>query len=75
MAKQHDLDSEISAFLHPAHLYSREEVLPRPSPVPASPGVYGWWFQGLPPLVDARGCARCNDRRLLYVGISPRPPL
>lgn len=74
MARRGELDSEIATFLHPAHLYSQEDVLDRPSRVPASPGVYGWWFRGLPPLVDARGCATCNGLPLLYIGISPKRP-
>lgn len=52
-------------------LYSREEVLRRPNPVPRSQGLYVWFFRDLPgeaPVVNARkreGCA------LLYTGISP----
>ena len=55
-------------------MYSRQEVLARPSPVPAAGGVYGWWFRRLPPLVDARDCHLHGDLRLLYAGISPRQP-
>jgi hypothetical protein len=75
MARQGKLDSEIHAFLHPAHLYSRQEVLDRPSPIPASPGVYGWWFRRLPAPMNIKGCATHNGLPLLYIGISPsRPP-
>jgi hypothetical protein len=66
--------AEVSGFLNPRRLYSRQEVLARPSPVPAAGGVYGWWFRRLPPLVDARGCHRHGERTLLYAGISPRQP-
>jgi hypothetical protein len=70
-----ELGSEIAAFLNPAHLHSRQEVLARPSPVPAADGVYGWWFRRLPAPIDTRGCARHHGRTLLYIGISPsRPP-
>jgi hypothetical protein len=73
MARQDEL--EIAAFLHPTHLYSREQVLAGPSPVPASPGVYGWWFRNLPAPVDIQGCIRNGGLPLLYIGISPsRPP-
>jgi len=76
MARQAKLDGEIATFLHPTHLYSQQEVLTRPSPVPASPGVYGWWFRGLPGPVDIQGCATRDGLPLLYIGISPsRPPI
>jgi hypothetical protein len=66
--------AEISGFLSPRRAYSRQEVLARPSPVPAAGGVYGWWFGRLPPLVDARDCHRHGNLILLYAGISPRQP-
>jgi hypothetical protein len=68
-------DNEIGAFLNPAQLYSRQEVLDRPSPVPACAGVYGWWFGDLPDArIDSRECIHQHGRTLLYVGISPSPP-
>ncbi|MBA6439779.1 GIY-YIG nuclease family protein [Streptomyces sp. GMR22] len=49
----------------PDRLWSAQEVLTRPSPVPAVAGAYGWYFEQPPhPDLDAR--------RLLYVGIAPR---
>jgi hypothetical protein len=67
---------EIARFVDHVQVYSCEEVLTRPSPVPAQDGVYGWWFRKLPPLVAADACGQHQDLRLLYVGISPkRPPL
>ena len=68
------VSAEISAFLNPQRVYSRQEVLARPSPVPAAGGVYGWWFRCLPPRVDVRDCNPHGDLRLLYAGISPRQP-
>lgn len=59
----------------PARLFSRADVLVRPSPVPASPGVYGWWFRRWPSLVVADQCVHHQGWALLYAGISPdRPP-
>jgi hypothetical protein len=56
-------------------MYSCEEVLAQPSPVPAQDGVYGWWFRTLSPLVVANACRLHQGLRLLYAGISPtRPP-
>jgi len=65
---------EIVRFVNPARIYSCEEVLARPSPVPAQDGVYGWWFRKLPPLVVADACRLHQGLRLLYVGISPKRP-
>jgi hypothetical protein len=69
------VSNQIGAFVHPARMFSRDDVLSRPSPVPSQDGVYGWWFRRLPPLVVASRCCRHQDLRLLYAGISPdRPP-
>lgn len=66
---------EIARFVNPARMFSRQDVLARPSPVPARDGVYGWWFRRLPPLVATGGCCRHQNLTLLYAGISPdRPP-
>jgi hypothetical protein len=67
-------DEEISGFLDSEWLYSRQEILARPSAVPAAGGVYGWWFRRLPPLVDHGSCCKHDGLTLLYVGISPRRP-
>ncbi|NMM90848.1 hypothetical protein B2J88_42085 [Rhodococcus sp. SRB_17] len=53
---------------------ARAEVLVRPCPVPASPGVYGWWFRELPADIDTSGCAKKDGLTLLYTGISPSAP-
>src|SRR5262245_52496513 len=61
------------SLLRPERLWSRAEVLSRPSPVPKAPGVYAWYFRGLD-VVPSSSCVRCDDFRLLYTGISPSPP-
>jgi hypothetical protein len=55
-------------------VFSRDEVLSRPSAVPAASGVYGWWFRALPALIDTTECRKHDGLALLYVGISPRRP-
>src|SRR5215471_2215505 len=65
---------QIAEFVSPVRMYSREEVLAQPSPVPAQDGVYGWWFRKLPPLVAADACRLHQGLRLLYAGISPKRP-
>lgn len=54
-----------AALTEPDRLWSAQEVLLRPSPVPAAAGVYGWHFEQAP-------CADLAAGRLLYVGIAPR---
>lgn len=62
------------ALLAPARLWTRAEVLARPSPVPAQPGVYAWYFTSAPPEVPTGECHRVGGAVLLYVGISPKRP-
>ena len=62
------------ALLRPERLWSRHEVLSRPSPVPKASGVYAWYFRSLPPIIPMTGCTSIGEFRLLYVGISPSAP-
>ena len=62
------------ALLNPERLWTRAEVLGRPGPVPADPGVYAWYFTAVPPGVPVEGCRQLQDSVLLYVGISPKRP-
>jgi hypothetical protein len=63
-------------FLSRTRLYSREEALASPSPVAVAGGVYGWWFNVPPAVMDTSGCHERDGYRLLYIGISPtRPPM
>ncbi len=68
------MDAEVNAIVTPSRLWSRNEVLSRPCPVPASPGVYGWYFRELPWSLDASDCVRHDNMPLLYVGIAPKMP-
>lgn len=45
-----------------------------PSPVPAAPGVYAWYFTAVPPEVPVENCHVVGGATLLYVGISPKRP-
>lgn len=64
----------LAALLAPARVWSCGEVLQRPCPVPARPGVYAWYFKELPYPIDTRGCVVLGDLTLLYAGISPKAP-
>ena len=55
----------------PVRLYSRAEVLCRPSPVPTENGLYAWYFRDIPPHVPTDACLKFNGDTLLYLGIAP----
>jgi hypothetical protein len=61
-------------LFQPERLWSRQEVLTTPSPVPRQPGVYAWYFREIPPHVPWVNCHRYGQHTLLYVGISPKAP-
>jgi hypothetical protein len=64
----------VEPFWEQAPMYTAADVLARPSPVPARPGVYGWFFRKVPPGIDASGAFSRDGLPLLYVGISPKAP-
>jgi len=64
----------IRNFLDDAPHISRSDIDARPCPVPAAPGVYGWWFREIPPGVPTDDCEVRAGLTLLYVGISPKAP-
>ncbi|WP_448316773.1 GIY-YIG nuclease family protein [Streptomyces sp. CO7] len=56
---------EATVLTRPDRLWSVDEVMSSPGPVPAAAGVYGWHFDEAPhPALEGRG--------LLYVGMAPR---
>lgn len=60
--------------MRPDRVWSRAEVLGRPSPVPAVAGTYAWYFKQLPAAIDTTKCISWAGLTLLYVGISPKAP-
>lgn len=69
-----DTHNVLAEFARPKRLWSRAEVLQRPCPVPARPGVYGWYFKPLPYPIDTSRCVTHGELALLYVGIAPKAP-
>ena len=65
---------QIDDLLDPKRLWSREQVIARPSPVPKTGGVYAWYFRQIPGALDASRCHMRDDMPLLYVGIAPKKP-
>ena len=60
-----------SDITNPERLYSRSEVLSKPSPVPTESGLYAWYFADIPSAVPVEGCLKSDGKTLLYLGISP----
>jgi hypothetical protein len=65
---------ECPELLQPQRLYSRAEVLTRPSAIPKTAGAYAWYFRDIPDGVPIEGCVRHRNLTLLYTGIAPKPP-
>ena len=61
-------------MLRPTRLYTADDIRSRPFPVPATAGVYAWYFDPPPLGVPTEACHTVDGARLLYVGISPKAP-
>ena len=46
---------EIATLLTPSRLWTRAEVLARPCPVPATAGIYTWFFDSLAKGIPTEG--------------------
>jgi hypothetical protein len=68
------MSQENEWLLKPSKLWTRSAVLSKPSPVPAEPGVYGWYFDECPSQVPLDGTHQHRGHNLLYVGIAPKKP-
>jgi len=68
------LFADCVVLVAPDRVWSRSEVLSKPSPVPKSRGVYAWYFRDFLPASVTADCIRFGELRLLYVGISPSAP-
>jgi hypothetical protein len=62
------------AFFEEAPLFSRSQVTAERDVVPASRGVYAWFFRDVPKQVPVDDCFCRDDKTLLYIGISPKNP-
>lgn len=69
-----DAQSLVSFFSNPDRLWGRAELTSSPSLMPASAGIYGWYFDALPhPSVHGVGTL-VGPWSLLYIGIAPGRP-
>lgn len=62
----------VDRLTNPERLWSRSELLVRPSPVPTRAGIYAWYFRQPPPSVPTDRCHTLDGSTLMYVGISPK---
>ena len=75
-------DIIISKLLSPKKLWTRNEILQKPSQVPLKDGIYAWYFKKLPNIdilskyfnvKDGvlQECHQYDGYQLLYVGVAP----
>lgn len=69
-----DPKAVLESITVPERVWTRPEVIARPNPIPAAPGVYGWYFRDVPCSTDTTACVRFGELTLLYVGIAPKAP-
>ena len=62
------------SLFNPVRVFGADDVTAKPSAAPASPGVYAWYFNEVPPDLCVSGCHQWKGLWLLYVGISPKAP-
>ena len=68
---QDEISSKIEFFKSPTKLYSPGELLDNPQLVPRQRGIYGWYFDVLPPTIPTdRDYIDVDGYKLLYVGIA-----
>lgn len=61
----------LAALRRPARLFTRPELIANRSLIPATPGIYGWYFNEMPH-PDLPGVETSfNGWSLLYIGIAP----
>ena len=56
----------IKIISNPQKVWSRKEVLSKPSPIPMKNGIYAWFFKSTPPLVPVKDCLVSENKILLY---------
>lgn len=66
----HPASQALQPLLQPVFLHRASAILEHPRRIPASPGIYAWWFRSLPDVKLDRTIKERNYH-LLYVGIVP----
>lgn len=61
-------EREVYYFEDPEFLKSLADL--EKEPPPQAPGIYGWYFDRMPPKVPRKNCVCIDGWRLLYIGIT-----
>lgn len=69
-----DIKVKVEYFRHPDKLWSTQEIISDPKVVPQTRGVYGWYFNELPPQVPTQNYIQVDGCKLLYIGVAPKYP-
>jgi hypothetical protein len=59
------MSHNVEPLFQPDRLYSASDIGSRPCPVPALPGVYGFYFNEVPPGIDSKDSHRFGQNALL----------
>ncbi|BAH76755.1 GIY-YIG nuclease family protein [Solidesulfovibrio magneticus] len=65
-------DHILDRLLNPKFLYTRFELIQNRNLIPKNPGIYTWYFKEISTLVPTDDCHVFENKKLLYLGISPR---
>lgn len=68
---QGKIDELKQSFLTHQRCFTWNDLKENFNVIPASAGIYFWFFSRIPPRVPTRGCIKRNGQTLLYIGISP----
>ena len=64
---------EVTDLIQNQPLRSYHDCTGNGCPIPNESGVYAWFFSDIPATIPLTGTLEREGRRLLYVGISPKP--
>ena len=67
-----EIEHKVDYFKKPKKLWKPEEIIDNSKIVPKVGGIYGWYFDVLPPRVPVQNYIEIDGWKLLYVGIAPR---
>lgn len=67
-------NATIEALLAPKRLHTVAETAAQVNGAPKKLGIYAWYFDTIPPGINASACHTVNGWSLLYTGISPKRP-
>ncbi len=73
MPREREIQRKIEYFINPRRVFSARNVSANPAIVPSTRGIYGWYFDILPPRTP-KGNVTVDGHMLLYIGIAGATP-